>query len=63
MTNDDSIIAAIHKLKGIYVILSSLSNDISCGASYVDESSALRLIAEQLYGTASDLETAVTVKK
>ena len=47
---------SIDKLKGMFVVLASMSDSSSRGSSYTNMADALRLLADQVYDIATDLE-------
>ena len=54
---------SIDKLKGMFVVLASMSDSNSRGSSYTDMPEALRLLADQVYDIATDLENMRDVKE
>ena len=47
---------SIDKLKGMFVVLASMSDSCAKGSSYTNMTDALRLLADQVYDIATDLE-------
>jgi len=49
MQDSDVIIDAVHKLKGLYVILSSMSFDVKRVAPYANMGDALKFLADTVF--------------
>ena len=56
METNETLDCSLRKLKGMFVILASMSGEYKAGASYTDMPDALRLLADQVYDIATDLE-------
>ncbi len=63
MQPSETLDCSINKLKGMFVVLASMSDSSARGSSYTDMPDALRLLADQVYDIATDLENMRTGKE
>jgi hypothetical protein len=57
--DSDAILDAVHELKGLYVILSSMSFDAKRDAPYVHMDDALKFLADTVFEISNKLEASI----
>ena len=62
MQDSDVIIDAVHELKGLYVILSSMSFDVKRDAPYANMDDALKFLADTVFEISDKLEATIRDK-